>query len=83
MRRKGEMTAGMIRRAFPHRLLFPEELHRDLLAGGQFYRSCAPRALTETIEGARYIAIHFSDPADAARFQRHAGGELREGKDHG
>lgn len=77
MRRKGEISPAMIRREYPHRVLFPEAHHRDLLAGGQFYASCAPRSLTETIDGARYLAIHFSDPADAARFQRHAGGELR------
>lgn len=83
MRRKGEMTAGMIRRDFPHRVLFPEEQHRDLLAGGRFYPSCAPRALTETIGGARFIAIHFADMTDAVLFQRHAGGEVQQGKDHG
>ena len=77
MRRKGEISPGAIRREYPFRLLFPEEHGCDLLEGGRFYPSCAPRTSVELVGGLRHIAVHFADEADALKFQRHAGGELR------
>ncbi|ADH90232.1 conserved hypothetical protein [Ancylobacter novellus DSM 506] len=68
MRRKGEISPGAIRREYPFRLLFPEEHGRDLLEGGRFYPSCAPRTSVELVGGLRHIAVHFADEADALKF---------------
>ena len=76
-RRKGEITPSAILRDFPWHLIFTAgESDADLLRGGQFYRSCAPRSVSWVRHGVREVLICFAEKGDAEAFQRHAGGVL-------
>ena len=77
VRRKGEITGSDILQAYPWRLVFLDsETNADLLRGGRFYRSCAPRTVGRIRHGVREVLICFAERGDAEAFQRHAGGVL-------
>jgi len=75
MRRKGELSPGMILREHPWRVVFPEaEVNHGHMRGAGVYRSHAVRSVGRTRKGVREVLICFADRADAVAFQRHAGG---------
>lgn len=72
MRRKGELSPGMILREHPWRVVFPEaEVNHGHMRGAGVYRSHAVRSVGRTRKGVREVLICFADRADAVAVDFH------------